>query len=267
MLLGRDGQGDRARAIELLSDALRTCDQLGMSALRVKVAEALTRAGDATSAAHPQPSAGHRIQPRDTSVPASVSDGTFLLEGEYWTVGYEGRVVRLRDSKGMRVLARLLANPGRPHASLDLERLNAPGDEATARAVASGDAGEVLDAEALRAYRARLLELREAVDDEEARGNADQAGAMREEIDFIAHELSRALGLGGRSRRTGSIAERARLNVTRAARSAIRRIAAADAGLAAHLETTVHTGMVCVYSPDPRSPVGWRVSLGDVHQH
>ena len=189
-----------------------------------------------------------------------VADGVFRLEGEYWTVASDGRVMRLRDSKGMRVLARLLANPGRPHASLDLERLGAPDGDATARAVARSDAGEILDDEARRQYRVRLGELREAIGDAEALGKADEAGAMRDEMDLITHELGRALGLGGRSRRAGSVAERARLNVTRAVKSSMRRIAAVDLGLAAHLEATVHTGTICVYAPDPRVPVIWRVS-------
>lgn len=60
-------------------------------------------------------------------------------------------MLRLRDSKGVRVLAELLAQPGRQHASLDLERLGALNDETTARAVASGDAGEFIDDEARRA--------------------------------------------------------------------------------------------------------------------
>lgn len=42
----------------------------------------------------------------------------------------------------------------------------------------------------------------------------------------------------------------ARLNVTRAAKSAMRRISTADTELAAHLEATVHTGSTYVYTPD-----------------
>jgi hypothetical protein len=37
----------------------------------------------------------------------------FRREGDYWTVVYEGTLVRLRDSKGLRLLARLFAQPGR----------------------------------------------------------------------------------------------------------------------------------------------------------
>jgi hypothetical protein len=256
MLLKRAGDGDGERAIELLGAALRTCDELGMPALRARVVATLADLG----AAAPAPPTG-----TVAAVLPAAEAGTMRLEGEYWSAGYDGRVLRLRDSKGLRILAHLLAGPDRPFASLDLERLGAAGDDAVARAVASSDAGEVLDDEARRAYRARLGELQEAIEEAEAWGKADQTGAMREEMDFITHELAGAFGLGGRARHAGSTTERARLNVTRAVKSAIRRIAAVDPALAAHLEATVRTGTVCSYSPDPRTPIAWRVSAGGVH--
>jgi len=192
--------------------------------------------------------------------------GQFRREGEYWTIAYEGRVTRLRDSKGMRVLAHLLAQPGRPHAALDLERLGAAADDGAARAAASSDAGELLDVAARRAYRARLAELGDAIDEAERSGKADESGQLREEMDFITREISRALGLGGRSRRAGSIAERARLNVMRAVRSAIQRISEVDGELGAHLHAAVHTGTVCVYAPDTRAPIAWRVTTDAVQR-
>jgi predicted ATPase len=198
---------------------------------------------------------------RDAPMPAD-DDARFEREGEYWTITYAKRVLRLRDSKGLRVLAHLLADPGRPHTALDLERLGAPSGDQVAHAIASGDAGELLDAEARRAYRARMAELREAIETAEAWGTADEVGLLREELDFITHELSRALGLGGRSRHAGSIAERARLNIVRAVRSAMQRIASADADLGGHLDATIHTGTVCAYTPDPRVDIAWLVSSG-----
>jgi hypothetical protein len=44
----------------------------------------------------------------------------FLREGDYWTVVYDGTVLRLRDGKGLRYLAALLQRPGEPIAALDL---------------------------------------------------------------------------------------------------------------------------------------------------
>ena len=37
----------------------------------------------------------------------------FYREGEFWTIAYEGRVVRLKHTKGMHYLAQLLRHPGR----------------------------------------------------------------------------------------------------------------------------------------------------------
>ena len=247
MLLQRGTPADQRRARELLAEAAVTCNEIGLVALRAKVTAALGRdTGQPTIAA--------------TRVGAVADRSALTLEGEYWAFTYQDRTVRIRDSKGMRVIARLLEAQGRPQPSLDLERAGADGGDPTARAVAASDAGEILDAEALRAYRARIAELRMAIDDAQSAGAADRAGAMSEELDFITRELSRGLGLGGRARRAGSAAERARINVARAVKAAMQRINDVDPNLAAHLGATVRTGTVCVYAPDPRSPIEWTVT-------
>ena len=51
--------------------------------------------------------------------------------------------------------------------------------------------------------------------------------------------------------------ERARLNVTRALQTAIRTIARDCPVLGRHLETSVRTGSLCAYVPDPGFPVVW----------
>ena len=38
----------------------------------------------------------------------------FRREGEYWTIGYESQVIRLRDAKGLHYLGSLLRRPGEP---------------------------------------------------------------------------------------------------------------------------------------------------------
>ena len=45
---------------------------------------------------------------------ASAAAHLFRREGDYWTIAHEGRVVRLRDTKGLRYLASLLRQPGHP---------------------------------------------------------------------------------------------------------------------------------------------------------
>ena len=50
----------------------------------------------------------------------AASLNIFRLEGDYWTVTFEAQTVHVRDLKGMRYLARLLADPGREFHVLDL---------------------------------------------------------------------------------------------------------------------------------------------------
>ena len=44
----------------------------------------------------------------------------FRREADYWTITYEGRVTRLKDTKGMSYIARLLGHPDDEFHSLDL---------------------------------------------------------------------------------------------------------------------------------------------------
>ncbi len=119
------------------------------------------------------------------------------------------------------------------------------------RADDAAGAGAALDGQAKAAYRARVDELRAEV--EQARDWADDERVARaqEELDFIARELARAVGLGGRDRPTASQAERARQNVGRAVHKAVGQIATALPELGAHLERAVHTGAMCSYRPAP----------------
>jgi hypothetical protein len=123
---------------------------------------------------------------------------------------------------------------------------------------AGGDAGPGLDAQAKAAYRARLGELEAEL--EEARAFNDPVRRERAEAerDALARELAAAVGLGGRDRPSGSDAERARVNVTRALRTAVGRLGEYDAALGRHLEAGLSTGTFCVYRPEP-GLVAWTV--------
>src|SRR5271166_1067315 len=47
-------------------------------------------------------------------------NGIFRKEGEYWTVGYGGKSLRLKDTKGLGYLAHLLRHPSVEFHVLDL---------------------------------------------------------------------------------------------------------------------------------------------------
>jgi hypothetical protein len=63
-------------------------------------------------------------------------------------------------------------------------------------------------------------------------------------------------GGGGRGRapKTGSDSERARLNVTRAIRGALKRVSDHDPALGHSLGKAIRTGTFCCYVPPPEDP-------------
>jgi hypothetical protein len=185
--------------------------------------------------------------------PAGLVHAMLRRDGTSWRVVFEGAEFRAREAHGVRYLAWLLARPGREAHVLDLVSAR----RGAAEPLTSGDAGEAIDPAARAAYRARIEELRAAIDDAEDRDDADGAARAQEEIDAIARELSASLGLGGRARKAASEAERARLNVSRAIRTAIKTIEELNPSLGRYLQTTVRTGTFCSYTPDPRFPVVW----------
>ncbi len=117
----------------------------------------------------------------------------------------------------------------------------------------------MLDADARRAYKARLGELQGELQEAQEFNDIGRAARLREEMEMLADELNRATGLGGRARKAGSDAERARLNVTRAVRKVVRRIEAGCPVLGRHLDRAVQTGLFCAYRPDPMFPVEWEL--------
>ena len=189
----------------------------------------------------------------------AATDGLWR-EGDHWALRYRGREARLRHSKGLGYLALLLQHAGAEIHVLELA--TAAGGEGPRAGVSAaeraeltandaGGAGAGLDQQAKAAYRARVEELRAEL--EQARDWADdeRAARIQQELDFIAHELARAVGLGGRDRPTASQAERARQNVGRAVHKAVHQVASALPELGAHLERAVSTGAFCSYSPAP----------------
>ncbi|MDQ2960089.1 MAG: hypothetical protein M3R48_03435 [Candidatus Dormibacteraeota bacterium] len=184
---------------------------------------------------------------------------SFIREGAFWSLAYAGTVVRVKDSKGMRDLAKLIAARGQSLAAVDLV---SGGSERTGASAGrglriEGDVGEVLDAEARAQYRARLVELEEEVRDADACNDPHRASRARDERSFLLSELGAAVGLAGRPRVALDPAERARKAVAWRVRDSISHIEAAQPLLGRHLRRSVRTGSFCVYDPD--QPTEWMV--------
>ena len=207
----------------------------------------------------------------------AVPKGVFRKEGEYWTVAYGENSFRLRDSKGLGYIAHLLRHPGEEFHVLDLAggiagQRDDDEDAQSARALprggedlekagihigSLGDAGEMLDEQAKSAYRRRLSDLQEELQEAKDRGNVERAEQAEQEIEALTKELARAVGLSGRNRRAMSSSERARRSVAKTIKSVLERIVQSDTALGEILLRCIKTGNFCSYQPDPNFPIAW----------
>ena len=211
-----------------------------------------------------------------TSAPEAV-ESIFGREGEFWTIACWGEVFRLRDVRGLAYIAYLLGHPGEEFHVLSLaSKIGGKGGETDELAEPTteeqatqsglivgrlGDAGAMLDAQAKAAYRRRSAELREQLEEARELNKLELIDRLEDEIETLGRELSRAVGLGGRDRRAASASERARINVTRAIKVALERIAEHNPPLGTLLTYSVRTGTFCSYSPDSRLPASWRTAI------
>ncbi|MDP1849982.1 MAG: AAA family ATPase [Solirubrobacteraceae bacterium] len=262
VLLRDGGPAARTRAEALLTSAASDAEQMGLpwlgqqvETLRAQLTGPAARTAASGLASDPGVAELRRI-------------------GDVWTITSHGRSIHLNDGRGVRLLALLLERPDSEMHSLDLVAAvdgaapsgplieRSGGQETEGRFGVQGGAGPALDAKAKEDYRERMAALEAALATAESRRDKRAAAAARVELDFVRRELASAVGIGGRDRETGSHAERARINVTRAIRSTLKRIAGYDERIGAELEAGVRTGTFCVYRPDPLRPVVWTVDRG-----
>lgn len=260
ILADAGGTAELARAAGLLEDAAAICDALALEWLGALVG-ALRERVCGTRPARP----AHR-QPAEDLPPA-----TLRRAGDIWTISDGQRTLHLNDGRGVRLLALLLERPGLEIHSLDLVAAVDGGETAsialgvvgvpqpTGRAGLQGSAGPSLDAQAKKEYRARIDTLGTELAEAQAAGNTERADQARAEIEVVSRELARATGIGGRDRQSGSHAERARVNVTRAIRATLKRICGYDERLGRDLERTVQTGTYCAYRPDRGRELRWQI--------
>ncbi len=183
-------------------------------------------------------------------------ESVFVRQGDYWTIQYQGQVARLKATRGLHCLACLLRHPGREFHVCELIAafLEVPVTAAVAgsvsqredgRTVRFEDAGPLLDVRAKAEYARRLAELRAELEEGQRFNDSERVSRAQCEMDLLAEQLAAAVGLGGRNRRAGSQAERARSAVTKRLKDSIQKIAEAMPLLGRHLGARVKTGYFC----------------------
>lgn len=188
-------------------------------------------------------------------------ENTFKKVGDYWETAFQGKRTMLRDITGAHYIAFLLAYPERPFSILELDAAVRHHDikKASSLGATSGVHDEILDEQSLKEYRNRLLEL--ARDRSRAEQDKDETllANIDEETQKIQDVLDPAIGLGGKSRKNNSQTERARVNITRQIKSAIKKIEKDNAALSSYLSSTIKTGYHCQYSPLPGASITWNL--------
>jgi TolB-like protein len=186
-----------------------------------------------------------------TPEPARVAAGhapaeaaRFVRSGGLWEATFAGHTARLVDMKGCRDIALLLASPHERVHCMEI-----------AGRVAEGDAGEAMDARARASCQRRIRDLQEELAEAERHGDLARSERMGAELDAVIEQLSAAMGLGGRGRKLGDPAEKARTAVTWRIRAAVKKIAGAHPELGRHLQVSIRTGAFCAYAPE--RPLRW----------
>jgi|GEM_PF-457229 tetratricopeptide (TPR) repeat protein len=167
LLIDRNQPGDRERAHTLLLQTTNAAQELGMPVLAEKARQLRGRVS--LDSAQTQPVFRPGSEPARFAIPRPAeSKNIFRKEGRSWTVVFEGRASRLRDSKGFKYLSQLLRYPHIEFHAHDLVFSSSTKEElrpATADLLRAGDemadaplsprssdAGEMLDEPAKAAY-------------------------------------------------------------------------------------------------------------------
>jgi len=269
----RDERGDRAQAARWLDAAVAIYDRLGASRHRdLVLAEKQQLEGtDPLQGAHledadllPSALGGAELLPSAPvegaellrSAPplgGSISTNLLCQEGEYWTITYEGMLVRLRDSLGIRYIAELIREPGRGIHVADLAQIGR-GGAGVRESSLSAHGAPVLDARARSEYRERLDELRAEVETASDAGDLARAERTREELELVSDALAAAYGLGNRVRASPDPVERLRKAVSNRIKKSVAKISSHNAALGLHLANSMRTGVVCSYTPERSTP-------------
>jgi hypothetical protein len=107
MLVARGREEDHSAAASRLADAERICQELDLLGVLQRVAAFAQSIPDQQPARH-----------------ATAPEALFRREGEYWEVRHSGECAQLRDTKGLRYVATLLAAPRREIHVMELGEIS-----------------------------------------------------------------------------------------------------------------------------------------------
>ena len=221
--------------------------------------------GSETNSSDGVDGASQRVAGDAPPAAGAAGQNIFRREGEFWTIVWNGKTIRLRDAKGLRYIAHLLAHPGAEiHVHDMITVVEGGAVDTQSQAAARSDGLEIvrdvdgrdsaLDSRARSEYGARLRELRIELDEANRFNDSARSQRLRAEFELLSDELSAVL-----RHPASSDAERARSMVSKRIRATLDKIHDEDPALGRHFSASIKTGYFCAYLPDPDHKITWQI--------
>lgn len=190
---------------------------------------------------------GNSVMGSESTTPV-MEQALIYGEGETMLLVFQGYNIRLKNTKGLWDLSRLLEHPDEEIHCMELMGSQQVKEEVK---------NPLTDEKSKIAYRHRLQELKADIEEAEELQDSNRIKALNEEYQALVDHLSEVLSLGGKTRVAGSHTEKARTAVTWRIRDSIKKILAVNEQLGKHLQNSINTGTFCSYKPE--IPVKWDI--------
>ncbi|MEM6504467.1 MAG: hypothetical protein AAF711_03275 [Planctomycetota bacterium] len=178
-------------------------------------------------------------------------DFVFRCKGEFWEIAFDGSEIKyLKNTIGLRYIARILYEPGRILRAVDLLATEAGINSLSA----AGTSGEAIDDQGRQQMRQQYTEAHDEMQEAEKMNDEAKRMAAQSKLDALTVELSSRLNLRGNAREDTD-AERVRKSVSTAINRGKTQLNDHLPTLAAHLNAHLTTGSTMKY--DPPEPIDW----------
>ncbi len=206
--------------------------------------------------------------------PIAIGENRFIRDGGDWLVEFEGVVVRVKASKNLARIARLLEKPRGDVPSIDLARMDEDGrirveepDEVTddpddpdeGPPMDGGQALDHFEPEEIARLRGQRAALAREIEEARRDHDVSRVERLQAEVAALSDYIIGGLTKDGAGRKEGSWVEKARKSAGNSIGRGIEAIRKVHPSLAIHLHRYIDKGVTCVYRPDP--PCAWRIEF------
>jgi hypothetical protein len=171
------------------------------------------------------------------------------MNGDTWTLAFEGETGPMRDLLGFWYLAHLIANPEREIPATNLAAI-----VSGKRLLASAGTTDH-DKTHIKEIHKRLEDAEHLLETAIASNDGEGAERLKATADELKLELSRVTGNSGKLRRTNDDVERFRVAISNAIAWATKKLSPKMPRLARHLRRGIRRGRSFCYRPE--TPVDW----------